>query len=160
MPSFDVVSKVPLHELTNAVDQANREVATRFDFRNTNARFELADNKITLIAPNKFQLQQMMIILDSKVAKRNIDLACLDRADPEENLREARQIVTIRQGIDHELGKKITKLIKDSKIKVQSSVMEDHLRITGKKRDDLQEVIAMLRQAKLDLPLQFENFRD
>lgn len=160
MPSFDIVSKVAIHEITNAIDQANREVKTRFDFKDTNACFELKDDKITLIAPNKFQLQQMSPILESKLIKRGIDLVCLDRAEPTESLHEAKQVITIRQGIDHETGKKINKLIKDGNFKVQSSIMGEHIRVTGKKKDDLQTVIAMLRKAELEIPLQFENFRE
>jgi len=160
MPSFDIVSKISTHELTNAIDQANREVSTRFDFKGTNAKFEYADNKITLIAPNKFQLQQMMPILDSKLVKRNIDIKCLDRTEPTESLHESRQVITVRQGIDHDFGKKINKIIKDAGLKVQSSIMGEQIRVTGKKKDDLQEVISLLRKEPLDLPLQFENFRD
>jgi cyclic-di-GMP-binding protein len=160
MPSFDIVSKVPAHEITNAIDQANREVKTRFDFKDTNAHFEYGDNTITLIAPNKFQLQQMMQILDSKLVKRGVDISCLKRDEPTESLHEARQLVTIRQGIDHELGKKINKLIKDANLKVQSSIMGEQIRVTGKKKDDLQAVIAMLHKQELGVPVQFENFRD
>lgn len=160
MPSFDIVSKVALHEITNAIDQANREVSTRFDFKDTNARFELSENKITLIAPAKFQLQQMIPILENKLTKRGIDLICLSHEEPQESLHEAKQVINIKQGIDHEVGKKITKVIKDSKIKVQASIMGEQIRVTSKKRDDLQEVIAMLRKEQLGLPLQFENFRD
>ena len=132
MPSFDIVSKIDKHEVTNAVDQANREVKTRFDFKDTNAHFDLADNVITLIAPNKFQLQQMQQILEPKLVKRGIDLVCLSRDEIQESLHEARQKVTIKHGIDHEIGKKINKLVKDSQIKVQASIMGDHVRVTGK----------------------------
>lgn len=160
MPSFDIVSKVASFEVDNALDQANREVKTRFDFKDTNAHFEYKDKQITLIAPSKFQLQQMTQILDSKLSKRGIDLTCLERAEPTESLHEARQVITIRQGIDHEAGKKINKLIKDANLKVQSSIMGEHIRVTGKKKDDLQAVMALLRKEELGIPLQFENFRD
>lgn len=160
MPSFDAVSKIDLHEITNAVDQANREVQTRFDFKDTDAKFVYAEDKITLIAPNKFQLQQMLAILQNKFAKRNIDITCLTYGDIQESLHEARQIATIHQGIDQEIAKKIVKAIKDAKMKVQAAIMGDHLRVTGKKRDDLQEVIALLRKEQFGVPLQFENFRD
>jgi uncharacterized protein YajQ (UPF0234 family) len=160
MPSFDIVSKVDLHELTNAIDQANREVQTRFDFKDSNASFKYVDDKITLIAQSKFQIDQMTTVLHAKLAKRGISIAFLTSGEIQESLHEARQEITIKQGIDHENGKKINKLIKDTKMKVQSSIMGDHLRITGKKRDDLQEAIAMLRKASIGIPLQFENFRD
>jgi cyclic-di-GMP-binding protein len=160
MPSFDIVSKIDHHEATNAVDQANREVKTRFDFKDTNANFELAENIITLTAPNKFQLQQMQQILEPKLAKRGIDLNCLERGEISESLHEAKQKITIKHGIDHETGKKINKLIKDSQIKVQSSIMGDHVRVTGKKRDDLQLVMGEVRKSNLGVPIQFENFRD
>lgn len=160
MPSFDVVSKINMHELTNAIDQANREITNRFDFKNTNARFEQAEDKITLIAPTKFQLQQMVPILENKLTKRGIDLSCLERAEISEALHEAKQVITLRHGIDQETAKKINKLIKESKAKVQSSIMGEHIRVTGKKRDDLQEIIGILRQEPIGIPLQFENFRD
>jgi len=160
MPSFDVVSKVNLHEITNAIDQANREVTTRFDFKDTNAKFELTAEKITLTAPAKFQLQQMIAILENKFAKRGLDLSCLKREEIEESLHEARQALTIQQGIQHELAKKIVKSIKDANLKVQTTIQGEQLRVTGKKKDDLQQVITLLRAQKWDLPLQYENFRD
>lgn len=160
MPSFDVVSKTDQHEVTNAVDQANREITMRFDFKGTNARLELAKDSITLIAPSDFQLKQVDEILRNKLAKRNVDIRSLDYKDPDVKLNEARQEVKVKQGIDAELAKKIVKLIKDTNIKVQASIQGDQVRVTGKKRDDLQSVIAMLREAKLTLPVQFENFRD
>ena len=160
MPSFDVVSKVDKQEITNALDQANREVKTRFDFKDTNAHFEMVEEKINLIGPSKFQLEQMQTILEGKLAKRGIDLTCLEYAEIKESLHEARREVKIKQGIDHDLGKKINKIIKDSDIKVQSSIMGEHMRVTGKKRDDLQAVMAVLRKEQLGVPLQFENFRD
>lgn len=160
MPSFDIVSKVDMHEATNAIDQANREIKTRFDFKDSNANFELAENKINLTAANKFQLQQMLPILQAKLSKRNIDISCLEYGDPQESLHEAKQAITIKQGINQELAKKITKLIKDTKLKVQSTIQGEQLRVTGKSRDDLQTIISLLRKEKLELPLQFENFRD
>ena len=160
MPSFDIVSKVSLHEITNAIDQANREVQNRFDFKGTNAHFEFAEDKITLVAPAKFQLEQMQPILETKLTKRGIDLKCLEYADATENLSEAKRVITVRQGIEHEIAKKINKHIKDSNLKVQSSIMGEQIRVTGKKRDDLQEVIANLRKGDFGVPLQFENFRD
>ena len=160
MPSFDIVSKIDKHEASNAVDQANREVKNRFDFKDTNSHFELVEDVITVVAPNKFQLQQMQQILEPKLVKRGIDLNCLVYEDIHESLHEATQKVTIKHGIDHEFGKKINKLIKESQIKVQSSIMGDHIRIVGKKRDDLQEVMALLRKEQLGIPLQFENLRD
>jgi cyclic-di-GMP-binding protein len=160
MPSFDVVSKTDQHEVTNAIDQANREISMRFDFRGTDARVELSKESLTLIAPTDFQLKQVDEILKNKLAKRNVDIRSLDCKDPEIKLNEARQEVKIRQGIDTETAKKIVKLIKDGNFKVQASIQGDQVRVTGKKRDDLQDVIAMLRAAKLTLPVQFENFRD
>ena len=160
MPSFDVVSKVDNHEIKNAIDQANREIGTRFDFRGTDARLELAKNTITLIASSDFQLKQVDEILRSKLAKRNVDVRLLEYKDPDINLNEARQIVEVKQGIDTETAKKIVKLIKETNIKVQAAIQGEQVRVTGKKRDDLQAAMAMLRQAKVDLPLQFENFRD
>jgi len=160
MPAFDVTSKLDQHEATNAIDQANREVKNRFDFKDSNAHFELKENIITLIAPNKFQLQQMQQILEPKLVKRGIDLNCLKHGDIHESLHEAKQEITIKHGIDHETGKKINKIIKASQLKVQSSVMGDQVRVTGKKRDELQEIIALLKQEELGIPLQFTNFRD
>lgn len=160
MPSFDVVSKSDQHEVTNAVDQANREISTRFDFRGTTAAIELTKNTITLIAPSDFQLKQLDEILRNKLTKRNVDVRALDYKNPDVKLNEARQQIEVRQGIDTETAKKIVKLIKEANMKVQASIQGEQVRVTGKKRDDLQAVIAMLREAKLNLPLQFENFRD
>ncbi len=160
MPSFDVVSEVDMHEVTNAVDQANREVANRFDFKGTGARFEQEDSAVRLRAQVEFQLQQMLDILRQKLAKRGIDVGCLEIGEPEVSGSEARQTVTLRQGIDSQLARKIVRLVKDSKMKVQAAIQGEKVRITGKKRDDLQAVIALLREADIDLPLQYENFRD
>jgi uncharacterized protein YajQ (UPF0234 family) len=160
MPSFDVVSEVDMHEVTNAVDQANREVTTRFDFKGTNARYELNESMITMKAEAEFQLQQMLDILQTKLSRRAVDIDCLEFAEPQQSGKEVRQEVTIRQGLDSVLSKKIVKLIKDAKLKVQAAIQGDKVRVSGKKRDDLQQVIAMLKEAKLELPLQYINFRD
>jgi len=160
MPSFDVVSEIDSHELTNAVDQASRELSQRFDFKNTDAAFELEETTVTLSAPADFQLKQMLEILKLKIAKRGIDIACLDVKEPVVNLAVAKQLVELRQGIDQETGKKVTRLIKDSKLKVQAQIQGEKLRVTGKKRDDLQEAIALLRKSTFEVPLQFNNFRD
>ena len=160
MPSFDVVSEVDKHELTNAIDQANREVGNRFDFKGSGAEFEYKDELILMTAQAEFQLKQMLDILNLKVAKRSIDVASLDPQEVEITGSEARQKILIRQGIDQTLGKKINRMIKDSKIKVQCTIQGDQLRINGKKRDDLQAVMAMLKSSDIDLPLQYTNFRD
>lgn len=160
MPSFDVVSEVDKHELTNAVDQAKRELTNRFDFRGVDASFTLEDFVISLNAPNEFQLQQMLDILRPRLAARQIDLRCLDIAEPEVNLSQARQKVTVKQGIEQALGKKVIAKIKESKIKVEAQIHGDKLKISGKKRDDLQTTIALLRKTEFEIPLQFENFRD
>jgi cyclic-di-GMP-binding protein len=160
MPSFDTVSKTDMHELGNAVDQANREVSTRFDFKGTNASYKLESEVITMTAPSDFQLKQMLDILQGKCTKREIDGRVLDCQDPQTVGQEAKQSIKIKQGIKQEDAKKIVKIIKDKKMKVQASIQGDQVRINGKKRDDLQEVIAMLKTEKLDFPLQFENFRD
>jgi uncharacterized protein YajQ (UPF0234 family) len=160
MPSFDVVSEIDMHELSNAVDQANREVGTRFDFKGTDSNFQLTDSEVTLESGSEFQLNQMMDILQNKMVKRGLDIACLEANEPEITGKRARQKVIARQGIDKDLARKIVKMVKDSKIKVQSAIQGDQVRISGKKRDDLQQVIAMLKEAKLELPLQYTNFRD
>ncbi|NII10355.1 YajQ family cyclic di-GMP-binding protein [Oleiagrimonas sp. C23AA] len=160
MPSFDIVSEVDKHELTNAVDQANRELTNRFDFKGVNARFELDDSTIKQLAPSEFQLQQMLDILRGRIVARGIDLRALDVGEPEANLAEARQTITVKQGIEQAVAKKIGAAIKEAKLKVQSQINGDKLRVTGKKRDDLQAAIAMLRGQEFDVPLQFENFRD
>ncbi len=160
MPSFDIVSKIDMHEITNAVDQANREVTTRFDFKDTNAHFELKETQITFVAPTDFHLKQMKEIFINKLTKRSVDIRSFKYNDAVSNLKEARQEVDIKQGIETDIAKNIVKLIKNSKLKVQAAIQGDQVRVTGKKRDDLQEVIAFLRNEKLELPLQFENFRD
>jgi len=160
MPSFDIVSELNPHEVANAIDQANREVSTRFDFKGTNAQFELAELVVTLSAPADFQLKQMMDILKLKLTKRGIDIVCMKVDEPVVSGQTAKQVATLRQGIETELGKKIQRLIKDSKLKVQAAIQDKQVRVTGKSRDDLQAVIALVRGAKLELPLQFTNFRD
>jgi uncharacterized protein YajQ (UPF0234 family) len=160
MPSFDVVSDFDAHEASNAVDQANREVSNRFDFKGTGAKFELDGQLISLTAPADFQLKQMLDILRQKLAKRGVDIACMKEEEPEIGGSEARQKVILRKGIETLLAKDLVKKIKGSKLKVQAAIQGDKLRISGKKRDDLQSVISLLKEADIDLPLQYENFRD
>lgn len=160
MPSFDIVSELDAHEVSNAVDQANREVGQRFDFKGTDARYELKELVVTLHAKAEFQLKQMLDILMLKLSKRGIDVACTKVEDPVVLGQTARQVVTLREGIDSELGKKLQRLIKDSKLKVQAAIQDKQVRVTGKSRDDLQETIRLARGAKLEMPLQFKNFRD
>lgn len=162
MPSFDAVSEIDIHELTNAVDQANRELSQRFDFKGTGCKFALREKDFTVEvrAEVEFQLKQMLEILKLKLTKRGIDIACLDIKDAQTNLAEAKQDVVLRHGIDQDCGKKIVKMIKDSKLKVQAGIHGDKVRVTGKQRDELQAAIALLRKEKFDRPLSFENFRD
>jgi uncharacterized protein YajQ (UPF0234 family) len=160
MPSFDVVSELNAHELTNAVDQANRELSQRFDFKDTGAVYELEEHTVTMKAQVDFQLKQMLDILKLRLSKRGIDLAYLDVEDPQITLATAQQAVVFKQGIDQEAGRKISRLIKDSKLKVTAALQGDKIRVTGKSRDDLQQVIQLLRGSKLETPLQFNNFRD
>ena len=160
MPSFDIVSELNSHEVANAVDQASREVGTRFDFKGSDAKYELKEFVITQEAAGDFQLKQMLDILMLKLSKRGIDVVCLKIDEPVITGQRARQLITLRQGIETELGKKIQRLIKDSKLKVQAAIQDKQVRVTGKSRDDLQAVIALMRGAKLDMPLQYINFRD
>jgi hypothetical protein len=160
MPSFDVVSQVNSHELTNAVDQAIRELGNRYDLRGTNARIELEGYVITAAAPSEFQLKQVVDILKPRLAARHIDLRALDPGPVETNLAEARQKITIKQGIEQVNAKKIVATLKDAKLKVDASITGDKLRVSGKKKDDLQTAMALLRKAEMPIPLQFENFRD
>ena len=162
MPSFDTVSELASHELTNAVDQANRELSQRFDFKDTGATFTLKEKELTveMKAPSEFQLKQMLDILTQRLVKRGIDSRCMEKQDPVSNLAEARQDIVLRHGIDPETGKKLQKMLKDSKLKVQAQIQGDQLRVTGKQRDDLQQAMALMRKAELDRPLQFKNFRD
>ena len=160
MPSFDIVSEVDKHELTNAIDQAQRELGTRFDFRNVDAAFSLEDKVVALRAPSEFQLKQMRDILDARLIARGIDVRCLDPGEVETNVAGARQKVTIKQGIEQKVAKQIVAAIKAAKLKVEAQINGDKLRVTGKKRDDLQVAIAMLRKSEFEVPLQFDNFRD
>ena len=160
MPSFDIVSEVDQHELRNALDQANREIGTRYDFKGSNARIEQAGNQLTLEAESEFQVKQMVPILKEKMSKRGIDVDCLEFGDLVEMNRRARQPVTVKEGLDRDLARKMVKLVKDSKLKVQAAVQGEQLRVSGKKREDLQQVMQMLREAGLGIPLQFNNFRD
>jgi uncharacterized protein YajQ (UPF0234 family) len=160
MPSFDIVSEFNLHEVTNAVDQASREVDQRFDFKGTGAKFEQKEAVLTLSAQADFQLKQMLEILKLKLSKRGIDVACLKIDEPVTTGQTARQVVTLRQGVDVELGKKIQRLIKDSKLKVQAGIQDKQVRVTGKSRDDLQSAMALVKKGGFELPLQFTNFRD
>ena len=160
MPSFDIVSEVDHHELSNAIDQANREIGTRYDFKGSDARIEQAHNQLTLSTESEFQIKQMTPILKEKMSKRGIDVSCLDFADIVEMNKRARQQVLVREGLDKDLARKIVKLIKDSKLKVQASIQGEQVRVNGKKRDDLQQVMKLLKEANLGIPLQFNNFRD
>lgn len=160
MPSFDIVSEFDKHELKNAVDQASKEIETRFDFKGTDSSVELSDDKIVMASESTFQLQQMFSIVCSKLTRRGIDIACMEVGEAKPSGKGMRQEITMKQGIDSTLAKKIVKLIKDKKLKVQAAIQGEQVRVTGKKRDDLQEVIQMLRQENLERPLQFENFRD
>ena len=160
MPSFDVVSEVNHHELSNAVDQANREVSTRFDFKGTGSHFELGDQLITMNTESEFQLQQMYDVLCTKLVKRGVDIICLERGDPIVQVKTATQPIKVREGIETDVAKKMVRLIKDRKMKVQAAIQGDQLRVTGKKRDDLQTVMALLKEGGFGLPLQFKNFRD
>jgi uncharacterized protein YajQ (UPF0234 family) len=160
MPSFDVVSEVDMHELTNAVDQANKEVTTRYDFKGTDAKVELSGNDVLLVGESKFQLGQMLDIFRIKLSRRGIDVDCMDVQQTEESGMKVKQKIVIKEGLDSESAKKITKLIKEKKLKVQAQIQKEQVRVTGKKRDDLQAVMAELRSAALGLPLQFKNFRD
>lgn len=160
MPSFDIVSEVDKHQLTNAVDQSNRIVATRFDFKGVDASFKLEDFQVTLTADAEFQVQQMQDILRAALIKCGIDPECMAPGDITQSGKQSRQLVTIKHGLDAPLAKKIVKLIKDQKLKVQAAIQGEQVRVTGKKRDDLQQVIAMLKEQKLEMPLQYANFRD
>ncbi len=160
MPSFDVVSEVDKHVLTNTVDQCQRLITNRYDFKGVDAKFERKDFEITLTADVEFQLEQMRDVLRSNLHKNGIDIACLEVKDVKTSGKQVKQDILVRTGVDKELAKKIVGLIKDTKMKVQASIQGDQVRITGKKRDDLQECIAMLRAANLELPLQYINFRD
>ena len=160
MPTMDIVSEIDAHELVNSVDQANREISTRFDFKGSDARVEQQENQLTLIATSEFQVEQMLDVLHKKLVKRGIRLDSLDAKPVEISGKTAKQIILVRKGIDQELAKKIIKLIKDTKLKVQATIQSDQVRVSGKKKDDLQAVISLLREAPLRQPVQFSNFRD
>lgn len=160
MASFDVVSEIDHHELTNAVDQTNREIGNRFDFKSSDAKVEQGDDGLTLEAESDFQLDQIITMLNQKLAKRGLDISSLEKQGVETSNMRARQKLLLKEGIEKELAKKIVKLVKDSKMKVQASIQGDQVRITGKKRDELQQAIALLKDAGLEQPLQFTNFRD
>ena len=161
MPSFDIVSEVNKVEVRNAVDQANKEVSTRYDFKGSDARIEVADKVLTLFADAEFQLEQVKDILINKLSKRGVDIRCLDYAKLEPvSGNKVKQAITVREGVETDLAKKIVKLIKDSKLKVQASIQGEAVRVSGAKRDVLQECIALMRKEITDMPLQFNNFRD
>lgn len=160
MPSFDIVSEVDKQVLTNSIDQANRVTTTRFDFKGVDCKFDRNDYVVTLIAEADFQVRQMLDILQGALHKNAINIACLDIADPVTTGKQVKMAVTVRTGIEADLARKIVKMIKDKKLKVQAQVQGDQVRVTGKKRDDLQEVMAMLRASDIEMPLQYDNFRD
>jgi len=160
MPSFDVVSDFDSHEANNAVDQANREVRTRFDFKGSGSKYEIEEPVITMTTQSDFQLQQMLDILHQKLSRRGINIACLEEQDAEITTNGANQKIILRRGIDAERARKLVRQIKTEKLKVQTAIQGDKLRVSGKKRDDLQCVIAMLKEFEIGLPLQYENFRD
>ena len=160
MPSFDIESKVDLHELTNAIDQSNRVIANRYDFKEANASFEFVNEVVKLNANEAFQIDQMIPILKENLAKRGIDLKALKLGEKKISNSIASLDAEINQGINQDIAREIVKIIKSSKIKVQSSIQGDSLRVNGKKRDELQEIITLLRSKEIEIPLQFGNFRD
>jgi len=160
MPSFDVVSEVDFHEVTNAVDQANRELKTRFDFRGVDAKFERKEDVVRVTAEADIQLDQMIDILRTKLVKRSIDPKVMDIGDQEHVGKLLHKNIKIREGVESLLARKIVKLIKDKKIKVQAAIQGEKVRVTGKKRDDLQQVMSMLKEEEIETPLQYNNFRD
>ena len=160
MPSFEIKSELNTHEVANAVDQANRIIQNRFDFKGTGARFNLGEGSISLSSQEEFQLHQMLPILKESLTKRGVDLKCLHLGDVEVSSGNAKQLVTLKEGIDQESGKRIIQLIKSNKLKVQVSMQGESLRVSGKKRDDLQEVIGIVKKEDFNLALQYENFRD
>ena len=161
MPTFDIVSEVDKQEVRNAVDQVNKEVTTRFDFKGSDARVEQADYQLTIFADDEFKLEQVSDILMAKLTKRNVDVRCLDKGQVEKiSGNKVKQVVTVKTGLETELAKKIIKYIKESKLKVQASIQGDIVRITGAKKDVLQESIQLIKKSIVDFPLQFQNFRD
>ena len=160
MPSFDAVSEVDSQEITNAVDQANRELSTRYDFKGVEASFVRHGSEVALAAQADIQLEQMLDILRSKLVNRSIDVNVMEIQDPRPSGKLIHQTVIIRQGIEAELARKIVKMIKQKKMKVQAAIQGEKVRITGKKRDDLQTVMAMIKESDIDMPIQFNNYRD
>ncbi|MBC8209435.1 MAG: YajQ family cyclic di-GMP-binding protein [Gammaproteobacteria bacterium] len=160
MPSFDTVSEIDHHELTNAVDQANKEISTRYDFKGSDARIEFSGEDLMFHAQSRFQLQQMFPVLMQKMSRRGLDINCLKMGDVVEAAKTAKQPVSLQEGVDKDVAKKIVKLIKESKIKVQASIQGEQVRVTGKNRDDLQQAMQLMKGAELGIPLQFNNFRD
>lgn len=160
MPSFDVVSEVDKHELSNAVDQSNREISTRFDFKGSNAQIDIKDKELVLSTESEFQIRQMIDILHNKMVKRKIDIDCLLQGDVKETNGKAILNISVQQGIDADNGRKIIKLIKQAKMKVQSAMQDEQVRVTGKKRDDLQAAMKLIKDEGLNVPVQFTNFRD
>ncbi|MDD4964617.1 MAG: YajQ family cyclic di-GMP-binding protein [Gallionella sp.] len=162
MPSFDIVSEVDKTEVKNAVEQTNKEVSTRFDFKGSDARVEQTELKLTLHADNEFQLDQVQDILNGKLAKRNVDIKCLEISEKVEKVsgNKVKRGCEVKVGIEIELAKQIVKHLKDSKMKVQASIQGDTVRVTGKNRDDLQTAIAFVKKTITDFPLQYQNFRD
>ena len=161
MPSFDIVSEVDKQEVRNALDQVNKEVSTRFDFTGSDARVEQADYTLTVFADDEFKLGQVLDILMAKLAKRSVDVRCLDKGQVEKiSGNKVKQQVTVKTGVESELAKKIIRLIKDSKLKVQGSIQGDAVRVSGAKRDVLQEAIQLVKKSVTEFPLQFQNFRD
>ena len=161
MPTFDIVSEVDKQEVRNAVEQVNKEVSTRFDFKGSDARVEQADYVLTVYADTEFQIDQVQDILNGKLTKRGVDVKCLEIAEPEKvSGNKMKRLTTVKTGLEIELAKKIVRIIKDSKLKVQASIQGDAVRVTGAKRDVLQETIALMRKSITDFPLQFQNFRD
>lgn len=161
MPSFDIVSEVDKQEIRNALDQVNKEVSTRFDFKGSDARVEQADYKLTVFADDEFKLSQVLDILMAKLAKRGVDVRCLDKSEVEKiSGNKVKQQVTVKTGVESELAKKIIRLIKDSKLKVQGSIQGEAVRISGAKRDILQEAIQLIKKSITEFPLQFQNFRE
>ena len=161
MPSFDIVSEVNQVELKNAIDQTNKEITNRFDFKGSDARVELVDKALTVFADDDFKIAQVYDVLIGKMTKRNVDVRALQRAKSEKiGGDKMKQVITVKVGVDQELGKRIQKIVKDSKLKVQASIQGDVVRVSGAKRDDLQQVITMMKKNVTDYPLQFANFRD
>jgi hypothetical protein len=160
MPSFDIVSELDKHEVTNAVDQANREIQTRFDFKGVAARFEMNGDDVSMEAEVDFQLQQMLDVLRSKLIARGIDPKCLEEQKSDTSGVKARQELSIKQGLEQPIAKKVIKVLKDAKLKVQTQIQGEKVRVTGKKRDDLQQAMAVLKDSDIEMPLQFNNFRD